>query len=159
MLVFNCTMSKKGSWFGTCDQSGRKVCSARNGEGRKGIWSVLAYTLVCESEKVHLWVSKNACLRGVQCRETQGEAVVHKQLLWKGMGVGNCAQSFFSFCCKKKINRPFNLCSPRSLLYWPFISSFPSQLFTSSTWLMNMQMYNQFCNSLSFLKTGYKFGS
>lgn len=104
------------------------------------------------------WASKNACVWGVQCREIQGEAAAHKQLLWKGMGVGNCAQSFFSFCCKK-INRPFNLCSPWSLLYWPFISSFPSQLFTSSIWLMNMQMHDQFYNSLSFLKTGYKFGS
>lgn len=58
MLFFNCTVSKKGSSSGTCGQRGKKACSARNGKGREGILPVLVYSLVCESEKVHLRVSE-----------------------------------------------------------------------------------------------------
>lgn len=157
MLVFNCTTSKKGSWYGTRGLRGKKVCSVRNGKVREGIWSVLVYTLECESEKVHLWARMHVY--------EEYSAEKHKGKQWS---ISNCYEkewgwwivhSPFLASAVKKINRPFNLCSPQILLYWPFISSFPSQPFTSSIWLMNMQMYSQFYNSLSFLKTGYKFGS
>lgn len=65
MLVFNCTMSKKGSSYGICGQRGKEVRSARNGKVRKGILPVLVYTLVCELEEVHLPVSEQErmCMR------------------------------------------------------------------------------------------------
>lgn len=74
MLVFNCTMSKKGSSYGTYGQRGKEVCSARNGKGREAILSVLVYTLVCESEKVHLRVSEQerVCMRSTVQRNTRG---------------------------------------------------------------------------------------
>lgn len=147
-------MSKKVHHMAHVAKKVRKRVVKETEEGI--ILSMLSYALVHTSEKARLWASEKTCVwEEYSARKYRRQRPV-SNYYEKDWGWGICARPFFSFCCKK-INRPFNPRFPWSPLYWPFIS-LPSQLFTSSIWLMNMQMNNQFYNSLSFLKTGHKFG-
>lgn len=103
MLVFNCTMSKKGSSYGTCCQRGMDVCRMRNGKVREEIIAVLVYTLVCESEKVRLPVSKNVCVwEGCSAEKYKGRQRPISNCYEKEWGWGIVHSPFLASAVKNK---------------------------------------------------------